>query len=160
MLHIHIICVGKLKESFYLAAVREYEKRLSGDCKLSLVELAEVRLPSSPSEAEVQAALQKEAVAISQRLPKQSYVVALCVEGDSMSSEAFSALLSRLPSQGSSAVTFLIGGSFGLHESVKALAHRRLSFSPMTLPHHLARVLLLEQVYRAFRIAEDSPYHK
>ena len=160
MLAINVICVGKLKEKFYLAAAEEYAKRLSRFCKLNLTELPEERLPEKPSQAQIDAALEKEAVLIRAKLPKSGVVVAMCIEGKTMSSEALAAQLSRWSVAGNSCVTFLIGSSFGLHPSVKALAELKLSMSPMTFPHHLARVMLLEQIYRAFQINEGSRYHK
>ena len=160
MLTINVICVGKLKEKFYFAAAEEYARRLSRFCKLNLTELPEERLPEKPSQAQIGAALEKEAGLIRAKLPKSGVVVAMCIEGKTMSSEALAAQMSRWSVAGNSCVTFLIGSSFGLHPSVKALAELKLSMSPMTFPHHLARVMLLEQIYRAFQINEGSRYHK
>lgn len=160
MVHIHIICVGKLKEKFYIEAVQEYSKRLSGYCKLNLVELPEERLPDKPTQAQIDAALSKEGEAISNRIPKGAVVVALCVEGKQQSSEALARQLSTWMVGGNSQIVFLIGGSYGMTPTVKAKAQLKLSLSLMTLPHHLARVMLLEQVYRAFKIQEGSSYHK
>lgn len=160
MLNITVICVGKLKERFYIAAVEEYRKRLKGCCKLKLIELAEVRLPSAPSPAEISAALEKEAQAIEGKLPKQAAVIAMCIEGTLLSSEALAEQFQRWAVSGVSHLAILIGGSYGLHPSVKKKASLRLSMSPMTFPHHLARVMVLEQIYRAFKINEGSLYHK
>lgn len=160
MQKITVLCVGKLKEKFYIDACAEYQKRLSRHCKFELSELSEQRLGDAPSEGEIAAALAKEADAIEERLPKTGALVALCVEGKAMSSEQLSGVLSRYASQGASQVTFLIGGSFGLAERVKARAELRLSMSPMTFPHHLARVMLLEQLYRAYQIQSGTRYHK
>lgn len=160
MQKVTVLCVGKLKEKFYADACAEYQKRLTRHCKLGLLELPEQRLPENPSEAEIEAALSKEADAIEEKLPRGGAVVALCVEGKPMSSEQLADTLSRYAAQGVSQVTFLIGGSFGLHERVKLLAELRLSMSPMTFPHHLARVMLLEQIYRAYQIESGTKYHK
>lgn len=160
MLNVHIICVGKLKEKFYADAVAEYEKRLGGYCKLTVTELPEEKLPDSPSRAQIDAALEKEGEAVLQKLPKNAMVVALCVEGRLMSSEDLAERLSDWMLGGRSNVAFLIGSSHGLAPTVKEKALLRLSMSPMTFPHHLARVMLLEQVYRAFKINEGSGYHK
>ena len=160
MQKITLLCVGKLKEKFYLDTCAEYQKRLTRHCKFELIELPEQRLPENPSEAEIAAALSKEADVIEERLPKGGVLVALCVEGKPMSSEQLSDTLSRYGAQGASQVTFLIGGSFGLSERVKARADLRLSMSPMTFPHHLARVMVLEQVYRAYQIQSGTRYHK
>ena len=160
MQKIQLITVGKLKEPFYEEAVREYAKRLQRYCSLTLTELPEQRLPDDPSAAEISRALKAEAELIREKLPRGAVRVALCVEGREMSSEAFSRQLSAYALEGRSQTVFLIGGSFGLDESLKREAELRLSFSPMTFPHHLARVLLLEQLYRAYQIQEGSKYHK
>ncbi len=160
MLNITVICVGKLKERFYQDAVEEYRKRLTGLCRLELAELPEVRLPERPAPAQIDAALKKEGAAIRARLPKRTTVIALCVEGKEMSSEALAETLSELAVSGQSSLSFLIGGSYGLDASLKKEAALRISMSPMTFPHHLARVMLLEQLYRAFQINRGSEYHK
>ena len=141
MQKVTILCVGKLKEKFYMDAAAEYVKRLSRFCKLELVELPEERLPEDPSPAQIEAALLKEAAAIRAKLPSGAALIALCVEGVGH-------------------LVFLIGGSFGLHPSIKAEARLRLSMSPMTFPHHLARVMVLEQIYRAYQINAGTKYHK
>jgi 23S rRNA (pseudouridine1915-N3)-methyltransferase len=160
MLTIQLICVGKLKEKHFAAACQEYEKRLAGSCKFTLTELPEERLPDSPSPAQIQGALEKEAQAILSRLPKGAKVIALCVEGKLLSSEALAAQIEKWTVEGTSSLALIIGGSFGLHPSVKEKASLRLSMSPMTFPHHLARVMVLEQVYRAFQINAGTRYHK
>ena len=159
MQRITVLCVGKLKEKFYADAAAEYIKRLSRYCKLDVVELPETRLPEDPSPAEIQKALAAEANAIRQKL-EAGAVVAICIEGKTCSSEALSKKLADFALEGKSRVTFLIGGSFGLDETLKKQADWRLSMSPMTFPHHLARVMLLEQIYRACQIAEGTRYHK
>lgn len=160
MMSIHLICVGKLKEKFYADASAEYAKRLGGYCRLTLTELPEQRLPQDPSRAQIDAALDKEADQILAKIPSGSVIIALCVEGVSLSSEELSARMVRWGVEGSSQLAFVIGGSFGLHPKVKQRSALRLSMSAMTFPHHLARVMLLEQIYRAFKISEGSGYHK
>ena len=160
MLSVHLICVGKLKEKFYKDACAEYIKRLSAYCKLTVVELPEAKLPPRPSQSEIAAALEKEGEAIRAKIPPSARVAALCVEGRLRSSEE---LPRMFPVPGRSLekhMVFLVGGSYGLHPSITAEASLQLSMSPMTFPHHLARVMLLEQIYRAFKIQEGSSYHK
>ena len=159
MLSVYVICVGKLKEKFYKDACAEYVKRLSAYCKLTVVEIPEAKLSKNPSLGEITAALDKEGDAIRTKIPPNSRVVALCVEGRMRSSEE---LAHMIPAQGGrdKHLVFLIGGSCGLHPSIKAEAGVQLSMSPMTFPHHLARVMLLEQIYRSFKIEEGSSYHK
>ena len=158
MQRITVLCVGKLKEKFYADAAAEYCKRLSRYCKIEVTELPETRLPEDPSPAEIKRALAAEANAIRQKL-EGGAVVAMCIEGQTCSSEALSKKLAAFALEGKSKVTFLIGGSFGLDETLKKQADWRLSMSPMTFPHHLARVMLLEQIYRACQIAEGTRYH-
>ena len=160
MQKVSIICVGKMKEKFYMEAAAEYVKRLSRFCKLEIIELPEDRLPDDPSQAQIDAALAKEADAIRGKLPSSCYIIAMCVEGKTRSSEELARLMEESVHQGGSHLVFLIGGSFGLHPSVKALASFKLSMSPMTFPHHLARVMLLEQIYRGYQINTGSKYHK
>ena len=160
MLSVHLICVGKLKEKFYLAACAEYQKRLGAYCKLELTELPEERLPQNPSQAQIAAALEKEGELAAARIPKGAAVTALCVEGKLLSSEELAARIEGWAGTGRSSLAFLIGGSYGMSPALKARAELRLSMSPMTFPHHLARVMLLEQLYRAFKIGEGSGYHK
>ncbi|MEG0764720.1 MAG: 23S rRNA (pseudouridine(1915)-N(3))-methyltransferase RlmH [Pseudoflavonifractor sp.] len=160
MLSVHIICVGKLKEKFYIDAAAEYQKRLGGYCKFSLTELPEERLPENPSPAQIEGALLRESMLIRGKLPKSCVLTALCVEGEGLSSPQLAAKLEAWAGQGRSALAFVIGSSFGLHPSIKAEAELRLSMSAMTFPHHLARVMLLEQIYRGFKITEGSGYHK
>ena len=160
MQRVTVLCVGKLKEKFYLEAAAEYVKRLQRFCKLELVELPESRLPESPSPAEVQRALAAEAAAIRERLPKGGAVIALCIEGKPCSSVELSRRMEELAEAGKTQLTFLIGGSVGLAEDLKRQADWRLSMSPMTFPHHLARIMLLEQIYRAYQISAGTKYHK
>ena len=160
MLNIRLICVGKLKERFYAEAVAEYAKRLGAFCRLEVIELAEERLGENPSATELEAALNREAEQIEKKLLKDGTLVCLCVEGGQMDSEAFAGLLTRTENSGRPRLSFVIGGSFGLAQKLKDRADLRLSMSKMTFPHHLARVMLLEQVYRGFQIKEGSRYHK
>lgn len=160
MVSIQLICVGKMKEKFYIDAAAEYVKRLGAYAKLTVIELPEERLPDNPSRAQIDGALEKEASAILAKLPKGGKVAALCVEGKLLSSEALADTVKDWTVNGASQFTFIIGGSYGMHPSVKQRADLRLSMSPMTFPHHLARVMVLEQIYRAFKIGEGSSYHK
>ena len=160
MQRVTVLCVGKLKEKFYTDAAAEYVKRLQRYCKLDVVELPEYRLPEEPSPAEIQKALQTEGAAIRERLPRGGAVVALCIEGKPCSSEELSRRLTDFGVQGKTQITFLIGGSVGLDEELKRQADWRLSMSPMTFPHHMARIMLLEQIYRAYQIAGGAKYHK
>ena len=160
MKSIHLICVGKLKERFYQDACAEYAKRLSAYCKLQVVELPEERLPRDPAPAQIEKALEKEAAAIRGKLPPGAWVTALCVEGRMCSSRELADCLNAWEGSSARQMVFLVGGSHGLDEKLKAEARMRLSMSPMTFPHHLARVMLLEQIYRAFKIRDGSGYHK
>ena len=160
MQKVTVLCVGKLKEKFYLDAAAEYSKRLQRHCRLEILELPEQRLPEAPSQGEIDAALEREAAAIREKLPKGCGLVAMCIEGQLLSSEYLSRRLMRFSLEGKSHLVFLIGGSFGLHPALKAQADLRLSMSPMTFPHHLARVMLLEQLYRAYQIQGGTKYHK
>ena len=160
MQRVTVLCVGKLKEKFYIDAAAEYVKRLQRHCKLELVELPEQRLPDDPSSAEIQKALRTEGDAIRERLPKGGAVIALCIEGRPCSSQELSCRMAEFGVQGKTQLTFLIGGSVGLDEDLKRQADWRLSMSPMTFPHHMARIMLLEQIYRAYQIAAGTKYHK
>ena len=160
MYHITLLCVGKLKEKFYMEASAEYCKRLSRYCKLDLIELKEERLPENPSPTQIDAALSKEAAAIRAKLPASAVLIPLCIEGALCSSPELARMIGDFGSTGSGNLVFLIGSSFGLHSSLKQDAHFKLSMSPMTFPHHLARVMLLEQIYRAFQILGGTRYHK
>ena len=160
MLSVHLICVGKMKEKFYIGACEEYLKRLSAYCKLTVTELPEEKLPQNPSQAQIDAALAREGQAIRSKLPASASIIALCVEGQPHSSEQLARLMHQWEQNSAKHLVFLIGGSFGLDSTLKQESWVRLSMSPMTFPHHLARVMLLEQVYRAFKINEGSAYHK
>ena len=160
MFEITLIAMGKLKEKFYLSAAAEYEKRLKGYCAFRILELPEVRLPEDPSPAEIQAGLEKEADVILSKIPKGAWLCVLTPEGKLLSSEALAEKLATVKLSGKSSVCFLIGSSFGMAQRIKDKADFRLSMSPMTFPHHLARVMVLEQIYRAEAIQAGSKYHK
>lgn len=160
MQKVTILCVGKLKERFYAEAAAEYAKRLARYCRLEILELPEERLPESPSQAQIDAALEREAAAVRAKLPAGAMLITLCIEGRLRSSEELARQMAAWSSQGAGRLVFLIGGSFGLASSLKAQAAERLSMSPMTFPHHLARVMLLEQIYRAYQINAGGKYHK
>ncbi len=155
-----IVCVGKLRERHYLAAAQEYIKRLGAFCTLSIVEIDEVIKAADPSPAQLSDALYKEAQAILGRIPAGAQVWALCIEGAGLSSERLAEKIAGAGVSGVSRLCFIIGGSNGLHEAVKTRADVRLSMSGMTFPHHLARIMLLEQIYRAFQINSGGRYHK
>ena len=160
MFDITLITMGKLKEKFYLSAAAEYTKRLGGYCSFTLLELPEVRLPENPSPAEISAGLEKEADAIFARIPKGAWFCVFTPEGKTLSSEAFAQKLKEVKLSGKSSACFLIGSSFGMADRVKQRADFKLSMGPMTFPHHLARIMVLEQLYRAEAIQAGSKYHK
>lgn len=160
MLSIRLICVGKLREQFYVDAFAEYSKRLSAYCKFECIELNETKLGASPSDKEIAAALDKEAGDIERAIGKDAYVIAMCVEGRQLKSEDFARRINELAVSGRGRLCFVVGGSFGLSPKIKQRADMRLGMSKMTFPHHLARVMLAEQIYRSFKILEGSRYHK
>ena len=160
MLNVKLICVGKMREKFYIDAFEEYRKRLQAYCRLELTEITEQRLGDRPAEKEIAAALEREGQEILKAVPADAYLVALCVEGRQMPSEGMAELIRARENSGKPKLCFVIGGSYGLAPAVKARADKRLSMSEMTFPHHLARVMLIEQVYRGFKINEGSQYHK
>lgn len=159
MLKINILCIGKLKEEYWRAACAEYAKRLRPYCHFSIQELPECRLPGKPSRAQISASLEKEGKRILSAT-EDSATIALCIEGNRLSSEQFAEKLERMSENSPGRIDFIIGSSYGLSESVKRKAALCLSFSPMTFPHQLARVLLCEQIYRAFQINTHGKYHK
>ena len=158
MLSVNVICIGKLKEKYLKDACAEYQKRLSPFCKFSITELDEYRLPDNPCQAQIDIALKDEGERILKKAGN-SLIVALCIEGKQMPSEDFSKAISDF-SLSNSSISFIIGGSFGLSDEVKNASKLKLSFSKMTFPHQLARVILCEQIYRAFMISNKSKYHK
>lgn len=157
---IQILCVGKLKETYLKDAVREYSKRLSSCCSLEIIELKDERIPDPVSEGEKRRILETEGKRLLSSLAERSFLVALAIDGEEMSSEGFAARIDGWGKQGIGRVAFLIGGSLGLSEEILSQADLRLSFSRMTFPHQLMRVILLEQLYRAHRINAGAPYHK
>lgn len=159
MIKVKIIALGKLKESYLRAATEEYAKRLSRYCALELVELSPKALPDDPNSSQISAALEAEAEMIIKAIPQGSRVVAMCIEGKQPSSEELAASLEKVALL-SGSVTFIIGSSYGLADKVKSLADEKMSMSRLTFPHQLARVMLLEQIYRGFKINEGSAYHK
>lgn len=160
MFDITLITVGKLKEKFYLNAAGEYEKRLKAYCNFHLIELPEYRLPESPSPAEIAIGLEKEAEQILQKVPKGAWLCIFTPEGKTLSSEGFAEKLKEVKLSGKSSACFLIGSSFGISPQIKQKADFKLSMGPMTFPHHLARIMVLEQIYRAEAIQAGSKYHK
>lgn len=160
MFEITLITVGKLKEKFYLSAAAEYAKRLAGYCRFRLIELPESRLPDNPSPAEILTGLDKEAQLILAKIPKGAWFCILTPEGKMLSSESLAQKIAEVKLSGKSSACFLIGSSFGIAEQVKSIADFKLSMSPMTFPHHLARIMVLEQLYRAEAIQAGSKYHK
>lgn len=160
MFSITLICMGKCKEKFYIAAAEEYAKRMKGYCAFQLLELPEYRLPENPSAGEIAQGLSKEAEAIKKAIPKGAWFCVLTPEGKLQSSEELADTLKTVKNSGRSAACFLVGSSFGMAPEIKAMADWKLSMSKMTFPHHLARVMVLEQLYRAESIQAGSKYHK
>ncbi len=159
-MNVRIICLGKLKEQYLRDMSAEYVKRLGALCKISIIELTPERLPDVPSQNEIKSALEKEGKQILSKIEKGEKVIAMCIEGKMLSSEQLSEKLEDFATGGASGVCFVIGSSCGLSDEVKGRADISLSMSPMTFPHQLARVMLLEQIYRAFSISAGSKYHK
>ncbi|WP_124100863.1 23S rRNA (pseudouridine(1915)-N(3))-methyltransferase RlmH [Ruminococcus sp. Marseille-P6503] len=161
MIRINLVTVGKLKEKYWRDAAAEYSKRLRPFCQLEIIELAEARLPDSPSEKETAAALLAEAKSIEAYIGRKgAFNVAMCIEGGQLSSEGLASKINECASNGFSTVNFIIGSSFGISGDIKNKAHLRLSMSEMTFPHQLARIMLLEQIYRSFQISNHTKYHK
>lgn len=160
MINLTVIAVGSLKERFWRDACAEYQKRLSAFCRIELIEIAEARAPQDPSEAQKVQVIEAEGRRIAAKIPASAAVIALCIEGEEMTSPQLAARLESLAVNGVGRAALVIGGSFGLWDEVKRRAVLRLSFSPMTFPHQLARVMLLEQLYRAAQIRTGGKYHK
>lgn len=160
MFSITMIAMGKLKEKFYISAAAEYEKRMKGYCQFQLIELPEARLSENPSPSEIKAALEKEADEILTKIPKGAWFCTLTPEGKLLSSEALAGKIKDVKLSGKSSACFLIGSSFGMAPRLKEMADFTLSLGPMTFPHHLARIMVLEQLYRAESIQAGSKYHK
>ena len=157
---ISIACVGKIKEKFYRDAVAEYEKRLSRYCKLEILEVADEKTPDGAGAALEEQIREKEGRRLLEKIREDAFVCSLEIEGKRLTSEGFAGWMEDLTVKGTSHIVFVIGGSLGLHESVRKRAAMALSFSDMTFPHQLMRVILAEQIYRAFRIIQGAPYHK
>ena len=161
MLKINIICIGKIKEKYFTDAIAEYQKRLGAFCKFQIIELPEERIKSNtPNAAQINEVLISEGRRILQKISPSDYVAAMCIEGKLLSSEELAQTLSCAAVIGKSTVSFIIGGSYGLSDDVKSRADLRLSMSRMTFPHQMARVILSEQIYRAFEIINNGKYHK
>lgn len=160
MLNVTLLTVGKLKEAYWRAACEEYLKRLGAFCRPNIVEVEEFRLPAKPSQAQIEAGIEAEGKKLLEQIPAGSYVITLCIEGKELSSAQLADRLADVAVGGCSRVTLVIGGSCGLSPAVKARSDLRLSMSPMTFPHQLARVMVLEQLYRAFGINAGTKYHK
>ena len=160
MFTITLITVGKLKEKFYISAAEEYEKRLKGLCQFNYITIQESRLPDNPSPAEISAGLDKEGEQILLKIPKGAWFCVLTPEGKQLSSEALAEKIAEIKISGKSNACFLIGSSFGISQQIKNKADFMLSMSPMTFPHHLARIMVMEQLYRAESIQAGSKYHK
>jgi len=160
MQNIRIIAVGKIKEKYLVSAVEEYSKRLSRYCKLEIIEVSDQRIPDNCSMKEEELAKKKECEQILHYLKENDYIIALCIEGKQMDSVEFANTIYHLGVRGQSNIAFIIGGSVGLSDEIKALADLKLSFSKMTFPHQLMRVILLEQIYRCFKINANEIYHK
>lgn len=157
---ITVIAVGKIKEKFYIQAIEEYTKRLSGYCKLEIIQVADEKTTESSTETEMNLIKQKEADRILKRIPEDAYVISLEIQGKMFDSMELAQKINTLGVSGISHIVFIIGGSLGLHSSVSDRADFKLSFSKMTFPHQLMRVILLEQIYRSYRIINHEPYHK
>ena len=160
MMNVQLIVMGRLKERYMKDFSEEYEKRLSAYCKMTVTELEPVRLSDNPSQSEIDNALAKETQMIISKIPKGSYVCSMCIEGKQLSSEELSQKLEDIALCGKSTVTFIIGSSFGLSDEIKKMSHFKFSMSKMTFPHKLARIMLTEQIYRAFSISNNGKYHK
>lgn len=161
MIKINIICIGKIKEKYFTNAIAEYSKRLTAFCKFSITELNEEKIRSNtPNQSQIQEVLDAEGKRILQKIGSGDYVIAMCIEGKMLSSEELSKTIDDVSLSGKSSVDFIIGGSYGLSNEVKCRANLKLSMSKMTFPHQMARMILSEQVYRAFEISSNGKYHK
>ena len=161
MLRVNIICIGKIKEKYFTDAIAEYEKRLSAFCRFQIIELSEERIRSNtPNQAQIDEVISAEGARMMPKIGAHDYVIAMCIEGKQLSSEELSKTLDNAAVLGKSTVNFIIGGSYGLSGEIKKRADLRLSMSRMTFPHQLARVILSEQIYRAFEISTGGKYHK
>lgn len=159
-MNIDIICVGNIKEKYFLDAISEYKKRLKPYVNIQIIEVDEYKLPNKHSQNQIDEGMQKEAENLLSKIKQKSYIIPLCIEGKQMDSEEFADKIEKITVDGYSDICFIIGGSNGLDNSIKLKADFKLSFSKMTFPHQLMRVVLMEQIYRAFRILRNEPYHK
>ena len=159
-MNINIVCVGKIKEKYLKLGIDEFKKRLSKYCKLDIIELDDEKAPENLSDKEMSIIKDKEGKKILSKVKANSYVIALAIDGKNISFEELADTMSKLAVRGNSNITFIIGGSLGLSDEVLSRADYKLSFSKMTFPHQLMRLILLEQVYRAYRINNGEPYHK
>ncbi len=157
---VNIICIGKIKEKYFTDAIAEYSKRLGAFCKFNIIELDEEKLPQNPSDSQISATIKAEGERIIAKLSKNSYVVPMCIEGKMFSSTDLAYKMADVALTGKSTIDFIIGGSWGLSDEVKSKADLKLSMSKMTFPHQMARVILCEQIYRAFEIQNNGKYHK
>lgn len=160
MMNVHLIVLGKFREKFMKEYSAEYEKRLSAYCKLTVCELEPVRICENPTQGEIDNSLLKECEMIKSKIPKNSYVFSMCIEGKKLSSEKFAEKISEIALNGKSTVVFIIGSSYGLSDEIKNMSDFKFSMSEMTFPHKLARIMLLEQIYRGFSINSGGKYHK
>ena len=159
MYNINIICIGKLKEKYLAEACKEYSKRLSAYCSLKIIELDECRIAGN-HEADIKSALKSEGEKIIKKIPSSSFTIGMFVDGKQMDSKVFANKLSETALNKSSTINFIIGGSHGLSDNVRKACNETMSISPMTFPHQLFRIILLEQIYRAFNILNGGSYHK
>lgn len=160
IMKITIISVGKIKEKFYIEAIKEYSKRLSRYCTLKEITVSDEKAPENLSDKEIEQTKDKEGEKILKNIKDSSFVIAMCIDGNHLSSEVLASYIKDLGVKGKSDLTFIIGGSLGLSKNILSRADYKISFSKMTFPHQLFKVLLLEQIYRSFRINNGEPYHK
>lgn len=160
MLHINIICIGKIKETFFKDSIDEYSKRLNKYCTLNIIELPDEKIPNNPSEKDISIIKDKEGQNIINNIKKDSYIICMDLKGKQYTSEEFSSKIENIAISSNSSITFVIGGSLGISNNVLNISNELISFSKMTFPHQLFRVILLEQIYRAFKIIKNETYHK
>ena len=160
MLTVNVICIGKLKEKYLTDGCNEYIKRLHSFCNINIIELSEHKVSDNPSQKEIENCIEKEGEKILSKIPNGSYIISMCIEGKILSSEELAEKLKFAADNSFSTINFIIGGSFGLSDKIKEKSHLKLSMSKMTFPHQLARVMILEQIYRGFSINANAKYHK
>lgn len=157
---VNIICIGKIKEKYFTDAIAEYSKRLKAFCKFNVIELEEEKISSNPNDSQIMATVNSEGERILSKISKNSFVIAMCIEGKMLSSTDLAQKIADVALSGKSTIDFIIGGSWGLSEQVKLKANLKLSMSKMTFPHQMARMILCEQIYRAYEIQTNGKYHK